>query len=797
MRTGKKNIFWWLTAIGKPIYDTLELLLLILLFVFFVIWRIFRSFGNSLYYLSKHAYFRKLKFDFSGFSLPVIDLSWIKRVKITWSKKRWYIPKINIWHWRQVRVNIGWLAILAGVLGLVTIFYILILRDLPAPTELVTRDQAISTKIYDRHGRLLYKIYKNENRSIVALDELPKNLVDATIAIEDSDFYEHNGISWRGIGRAIKRNVLNNQMEGGSTITQQLVKNALLTPEKTMTRKLKEMILAVRVELKYSKDEILTMYFNEVGYGGAAYGVEEASQLYFGKPASQLDLAEAALLAGLPAAPTTYSPFGANPELAIVRQHQVLTRMVDEGYISPILAEEAKSEKLQFASPQIEIEAPHFVMYVKDVLVKKYGEAMVNKGGLEVTTTLDLDVQNLAEEAVNKEIANLKQLHVNNAAVLVTKPQTGEILAMVGSKDYFDVANDGQVNVTTRPRQPGSSIKVITYALALENGFTPATVIDDSPIVYRIPGSPPYSPKNYDNRFHGRVTVRQALASSYNVPAVKTLSQFGVNNMIDQAEKMGITTWSDRSRYGLALTLGGGEVLMTDMVKVYGVLANGGERVDLNPIFSVSDYKGHVYERLSCPKLNAQLINKAFADEVIDCRGEEVVNPLVAYQLTDILSDNEARAPAFGRNSVLNVPGQPIAVKTGTSNNLRDNWTIGYTDKILTAVWVGNNDNSPMSYVASGITGASPIWRNIIEALLSDYPAEEFIKPNNLVPVIVCQLTGTRTCPACPNPKEEYFAQDTEPATSCNEEMIRSVLNPTPKETGKVDRILEGISTEQ
>ena len=833
MRTGKNGSGNWLYGLGKPFFWLAESVLLVILFLAFLVNKLFISKLT----LSKNLTGKKrsLYFSFARVGAFVVALvlrivnqliskvlgfttnvnGFLKKfdhrlrqpiqLQILPKWKQWTKTKLD---WRLVkpkfpkgrlrlRMSAGWRWLVVvlgfGIFG----FYEVVVKDLPVPEDLVTRQQAVSTKIYDRHGKLLFKIYKNENRSIVDIGQLPKELIEATIAIEDSAFYSHNGISVRGILRAVKRNVWDNQTEGGSTITQQLVKNALLTPEQTITRKLKEIILAIRVELEFSKDEILQMYFNEVNYGGAAYGVEEASQLYFGKSVSSINLAEAALLAGLPVAPTTYSPFGSHPELAVVRQHQVLTRMVEENYISPIRAEEAKSEKLTFAPPTIDIEAPHFVMHVKDLLVNKYGEALVHQGGLEVVTSLDLDIQKLAEEAVEREMANLSRLNVTNAAVLVTHPGTGEVLAMVGSRNYFDFENDGQVNVTLRPRQPGSSIKVVTYALALENGFTPATIIDDSPIVYRIPGSPPYAPKNYDDRWHGRVTVRQALASSYNVPAVKTLSQFGVNRMIEQATKMGISTWTDPSRYGLSLTLGGGEVMMVDMATVYGVLANSGRKVNLNPILSVSDYDGKVFEYLECPEYGLMLASEVKAAEVNTCDGEEVLSPLVSYQLTDILSDNNARAPAFGRFSVLNIPGEAVAVKTGTSNSLRDNWTVGYSRDYVTAVWVGNNDNSPMSYVASGITGASPIWRNIMQALIDRYPTEPFTPPENLVKVAVCQLTGTRACGACPNNREEWFVPGTEPTGTCNEEMIKNITEARNSETGQVDRILEGISIEE
>lgn len=659
-------------------------------------------------------------------------------------------------------------------------FYFLILRGLPSPAQLVTRQQPLTTKIRARDDTILYKIFKDQNRTLVPLSDIPVYLKQATIAIEDKDFYRHGGFSYRGIFRALTRNLFRHQRQGGSTITQQLVKNALLTPEKTFTRKLKEVILAIQVEILFSKDEILKMYFNEVGYGGTAYGVEEAAQMYFGKSVTNVTLAEAAFLAGLPAAPTIFSPFGAHPELATSRQSEVLRRLVEDDYISPSQAEAAQVEKLHFAPQTTEIKAPHFVMYVKDILVKKYGEQLVSQGGLDVTTSLDLELQNQTQTIVTQEINQLNRLHITNGAALVTNPQTGEILAMVGSRDYFDLVHDGQVNVTLAERQPGSSIKIINYAVALSNGFTPATIIDDSPITYQVPGQKPYSPRNYDNKFHGRVTLRTALASSYNVPAVKTLSTFGVAKMIDQGQKMGITTWADPSRFGLSLTLGGGEIKMIDLATAYGVLANQGLRVDLHPILNVTDARGKVLEELKC---------------ATPCQPQPVLNPLIAYQLTDILSDNSARSPAFGSRSLLYLPQHQVAVKTGTTQNLRDNWTIGYTSTFLIAVWVGNNDNTPMSYVASGITGASPIWRRIMDKVLTDQSTQTFPPPPDLLKIKICTLTGQLACAGCPS-KDEYFLPGSEPQTACTPEQIEQIKQKQEQEKADRDRLLTGAATQ-
>lgn len=758
----------------------------------------------------------------------MVDPSTLRLLWAGWSRfanvvKMWYLaswrmtrrlqtvqlslPTLPRFRWPRFLRKIPWAGIifLGGLVGISLWFYFSVLRGLPSPNKLATRQQAVSTKIYDRNGVLLFKLYnRKENRSLITLAELPPYLVNATVAIEDREFFYHTGISLRGMLRALKRNVFDHQLQGGSTITQQLVKNALLNRERTWQRKLKEIVLAIRVEMEFDKKEILQMYFNEVGYGGTAYGVEEASQLYFDKSAREVTLAEAALLAGLPAAPTTYSPLGANPELAIERQHQVLRRMVEDGYIDSEAAEQAKAEQLVFAPQKIEITAPHFVMYVKDLLVQKYGEQLVHEGGLEVYTTLDVAIQKLAEKAIAKELSNLNRYQINNAAALVTKPETGEILAMVGSVNYFDFSHDGQVNVTTRPRQPGSAIKPVMYSVALSNGFTPATIIEDSPIVYRIPGLPAYAPQNYDDNFHGRMTLRQALARSYNVPAVKTLSHIGVSKMVEQGQKMGITTWNDPSRFGLSLTLGGGEVKMVDLATAYGTLANMGKRVALNPILYVGDYQGKVYQRFACAESPVGFPSVAQAVEVTNCDGEQVVNPMVAYQLTDILSDNEARAPAFGRYSSLNIPGYPVAVKTGTTNNLRDNWTIGYSTDQLVTVWVGNNDNSPMSYVASGLTGAAPIWQMIMSSLVKQRQPQAFAAPEQLVKVTICPVTGTLACGQCGG-QTEYFLPGTEPRQACSDELLAEIRRENEEKEKKRDnqerqgvrpnfRILEGLT---
>lgn len=663
-----------------------------------------------------------------------------------------------------------------------------IFKNLPDPSQLVNKEQAITTRILDRNGEILFRIYEDENRTLIPLDEIPKSMINATIAIEDQDFYSHHGFSARGILRAAIANYRGEDLQGGSTLTQQLVKTRLLTSERTIQRKIKELILAVLVENAYSKDEILEMYLNQVAYGGTTYGVEEAAQQYFGKSARELTLAESSILAGLPAAPSAYTPFGPNPQLAISRQEEVLRRMVEEEFITTQEAMEARQQPLKLRENVIDITAPHFVMYVRSLLAEEYGEDVLQQGGLEVLTSLDTNLQNAAQKIVTDEVTSLERLRVSNGASLITNPTTGEILAMVGSKNYFDFEHDGQVNVTIRPRQPGSSIKPLTYALAFENGYTPSSVIQDAPITYNIAGSPPYSPKNYDGKYHGNVTLREALASSYNIPAVKLLASLGVSKLLDKGELMGISTWGDRSRFGLSLTLGGGEVLMTELSQVYGAFANGGYKMPLNPILRVTKADGTIVYENTCALYNE------------DCPRERVLDERVAYLMAHVLSDNAARTPAFGPQSTLNIPGQEVAVKTGTTNNLRDNWTIGFTSDRVVSVWVGNNDNTPMSYVASGITGASPIWNETIRLVLSDENPHVFPVPDGVVKATVCTTTNTLTCRGCPKTTEEVFIQGTQPSVYCDPRMFTKPRPNSDSDSNSDsdqprDRILQGVQT--
>jgi len=621
--------------------------------------------------------------------------------------------------------------------------------ELPSPTDIGKLNYPLSTHMYDRNGKLLYEIYKDQNRTSTTMSSLPSYVYQATIAIEDKNFYNHEGVSLvGGILRAAKDTLLKKGLQGGSTITQQLVKSALLSPERTIERKLKEILLALWTEKLYSKNQILEMYLNQVPYGGSAYGIEEASKTYFGKKAKELTIAEAAFLAGMPQAPSLYSPY-TNPDLAKNRRDEVLKKMYELNYITKEQKEAANKEEIVVTQLQSNIKAPHFVFYVKQDLEQQYGLQRVEEGGLNVITSLDLDIQQEAERILKEEVAKVGYLNISNAALLVTKPSTGEILAMVGSVDYY-AQPSGAFNVTTAFRQPGSSIKPVTYALALEKGFTSATIIDDVPTAFGIQGSAPYVPVNYDGQFHGRVPLRYALANSFNIPAVKLLNTLGVDEMVSFGKKLGITTWDDSSRFGLSLTLGGGEVYMTDMAAVFGTFANQGERVSLTGVTRIYDSRNKIL----------------FENKPV---GRRVISEETSYILSDILSDNFARRWEFGTKSALEIPGYKVAVKTGTTDMKKDNWTIGYTPDFVVSVWVGNNDNSPMNqYLASGITGAAPIWNRMMSYLLTKYGAHWYEKPEGVVEK------------PCYFGKTEYFLRGTETKANCTSAILGTVeVTPT------------------
>jgi len=637
--------------------------------------------------------------------------------------------------------------------GIFLIYLFFLLKDVPSPAKLTKNPSPVSTKILDRSGKLLYEVYSEYRRTPIALNNVSRYVQEATIAIEDKNFYHHHGLDTIAILRAAFKTLTGQRLEGGSTITQQLVKNALLSdPRRTIGRKIKEAILALATEVVYSKDQILELYLNHAPYGGTIYGIETAAQTYFGKHAGDLTLAESALLAGLPQSPTRYSPFGANPQLSINRQHEVLRRMVEEKYITQSQSDVAIAEKLNFLTKNVQINAPHFALMVRDQLVQKYGEDTVNLGGLIVTTTLDMDLQHFVEASLSAEMKKIAKLKISNGAAMVTKPNTGEIICLVGSKDYFNEEIDGQVNITTSQRQPGSSIKPINYAVGLLRGWTAGTMFLDVPTCFNVAGQKQYCPKNYDNTFRGPVSIRQAISNSLNIPAVKMLALNGLDSFISTASAMGISSWTDPKQYGLSLTLGGGEVTMYDLVTAFGTFANKGVTVPLTAILKVETYEGHVLEEFFPEKIanltsvlpkNWQEFwqpNQSAPSGSLDPR--VTLPEEVAFIISDILADNNARSAAFGASSQLVVPGHSVSVKTGTTNDLKDNWTIGYTPDFLAATWVGNNDNSSMSYVTSGVTGASPIWNNIMKKLLKDTKDKPLVKPESVLNYQVCNLSG-------------------------------------------------------
>ncbi|MBI2039857.1 transglycosylase domain-containing protein [Candidatus Microgenomates bacterium] len=624
----------------------------------------------------------------------------------------------NIWAKIPLKIKASFaFIILVTLVFLYTSFILTAAYQLPSPDRLITPQQPLTTEFYDRSGKLLYRLYEGRNRYLVKLEDLPVFLIQATIAIEDKNFYRHPGFDPLAIARAVYYNVAQGYQEGASTITQQLIKNSLLTPEKTISRKIKEIILAFWAERIYSKNQILQMYFNEAPYGGPAWGIEAASQTYFGKGAKDLDLSESAFLAGLPASPTQFSPYGTNPTLSKIRQEQVLQRMLEEGYITQTQKEQALSQPLALRPPVNNIQAPHFVFYVRDLLAQKYGLRVISQGGLKIQTSLDLSLQQEVEKIVSSEIDKLSALNVKNGAAMVLDAKTGQILAMMGSRDYR-YPGFGNFNVTLAIRQPGSSIKPITYATAFKKGFSPGNTILDTPAVFKDQWGNSYAPVNYDGRFRGPVSIRQALASSFNVPAVKMLATIGLDSMIQTAKDLGITTFDDSSRFGLSLTLGGGDVRMIDMMGVYATLSQLGVYKKPTPIIKVTDSSGNILEE--------------YKDE-----GKQVLEEGVVYLITNILSDDRARSLAFGSNSLLNL-GPNVAVKTGTSDKKRDNLTFGYTTDFVVGVWVGNPDNSPMNpQLTSGITGAAPIWNKIAKIMLSKIPSKAFTRPEGIIEISV------------------------------------------------------------
>lgn len=612
---------------------------------------------------------------------------------------------------RRLRAILGGV-ILFAALGLSAVAWVA--RDLPRSHALTDRAVQESTKIYDRTGTtLLYEIGE-VHRTRVKLADISPHVVHATIAAEDRDFYEHSGIALRGILRSLVRARPGRRLQGGSTITQQLVKNALLTPERTFSRKIREQLLALIVEQTYTKDEIMELYLNEIPYGANAYGVEAAARAYFGTTAKDLSVAQAALLAALPKAPTYYSPYGSHRDELLARQRWIIDSMVELGFLSRPEAETAKSVAFSFTARRESIIAPHFVFYVRELLEQEYGETLVGQGGLKVVTSLDMSLQRAAEDAITRQAPVNRTFGARNAALVAVHPKRGDILAMVGSVDYFDVENDGNVNVALRPRSPGSSFKPIVYAEAFRKGFTPNTVLADAPIDFAAAGKS-YSPKNFDEKYRGPVTMRQALAMSLNVPAVQTLYLAGLEDSVALARRLGFTTLTDPQRYGLSLVLGGGEVRLLDEVSAYGVFATEGVLVPPRAILTITAPSG----------------DTLFDGTTEEPKGEVVLETPIARLVTNVLSDNSARAPMFGARSPLQLGERPVAAKTGTAQEFRDGWTVGYTPSLVAGVWVGNNDNTPMKR-EPGVYTAAPIWQAFMTRALQGTTVESFNAPEDV-----------------------------------------------------------------
>jgi 1A family penicillin-binding protein len=676
---------------------------------------------------------------------------------------------------RIARRTIGWVGRIAAALVLLLLLlggYFWVSTALPTTAHLRAAAALGNTRILDRHGRLLYAVPDPfaAHQQPVPLAEIPPALRQATLAIEDRSFYENPGIDPRGIARALWANLQHGEIvAGGSTITQQLARTFLLDPsmaqQRTLERKLRETVLAVKLTLRYSKDDILALYLNQTYYGGMSYGVEAAAQHYFGKPVRDLNLAESTLLAGLPQAPAHYNPL-LHPAAAQARQTQVLAAMVRDGVMTPSRAAAAGNEPLQFVGDPRTMRAPHFVYFVLDQLATQLGPDRVTRGGLTITTTLDIDLQNAARDALQQQLALLAEPRsgqpdhqVQNGAVVVLAPASGEILAMVGSPDFADDSIRGQVNAALALRQPGSAMKPLTYAAALERGWTPASTVLDIPSSFTTASGQVYEPQNYDRRFHGPLPLREALATSSNVGAVRVLDAIGVPALLEMAERLGISTLQQHSgRYGLALTLGGGEVTLLELTAAYGAFASGGQQVVPRSVRSI-----------------AASGDTPVPDVAPHAARAQVLSPQIAYLISDILADPYARMAAFGAQSVLDID-RPAAVKTGTTTDWRDNWTVGYTPDRVVGVWVGNADGQPMQAI-SGITGAGPVWHTVMLAAHRGLPARPFAQPDGIVEREICAEGGMLPAPACPATRLERFVAGSEP-TRPDDTHVRVALDP-------------------
>lgn len=678
---------------------------------------------------------------------------------------------------------IFWSVISIFTLSIVSVFFLIYyLKQLPNPNNWQERKVVQSTKIYDRTGQnLLYEIHGEEKRTVIHFDQIPNSVKYATIVAEDTEFYQHKGINWKGILRSVINDLRSQRLaEGGSTITQQLIKNVYLGPQKTFSRKLKEVILAIGLERRYSKDEILNFYLNQIPYGSNAYGIEAAAETYFNKHAKDLTFAEAAYLAALPKAPSYYSPYGTHPEELKNRANYILDKLFEYHYITQEDLKKSKNETVNIISARDNIIAPHFVMYVRDYINSTYGEDQVENGGLKVTTTLDLNLQKLSEKIIENGVKQNRELYrAYNASMVSIDPRTGQILTMVGSADYFSnpLPNgctpgkncyfEPNVNISLRNRQPGSSFKPFVYATAFKIGYTPDTVLFDvstefnpscNPVTHvSSDNSDCYSPRNYDGLFRGPVTLRSSLAQSLNVPSVKLLYLAGVNNSIDTAENMGISTLKDRSRYGLSLVLGGAEVQLLDMVSAFGTFSQDGALHPKTAVLKVENSRGDVLEEYKDNSKN-------------------VLDPQVARLVTSILSDNNARSPIFGSHSPLVISGKDVAAKTGTTQDNRDAWTIGYSPNLVAGIWAGNDDNTSMTEKGAGLLAAGPMWHDFMVEALKNFPDEKFKEPDPIAvekPILNNQYIFTAAVKV--NKENGKIASDTTPQDLITEKVFKQI----------------------
>jgi len=645
------------------------------------------------------------------------------------------------------------LVTMGGVVAFVPIFtYFYFARDLKSPDSIMNRNDT-GLILLDRNSEPFFRFYEAKQKTFVPLSGISKNAQLAIISTEDREFYQHPGFSLRGIARSFISNIRKNDVsQGGSTITQQLVKNALLTPKKSFLRKYQELVLAQEIERNYDKNEILAMYLNSVYFGAGAFGVEEASQVYFGKSAKDLTLAESSMLAAILPAPSKLSPITGDKQAAKTRQELVLENMVEQKYISPKEKEDALRQELVFkgSSDDFNKVAPHFALMVRDQLIEKYGEEQVSRSGFKIKTTLDLSWQKYAEEAVRNQVDKLAGSKVSNGGAVAIDAKTGEVRVLVGSKDWNNEIY-GKFNIATAERQPGSTFKPLIYSAALEErAITSSTILKDEPTVFTKDSSGvkflvPYAPENYDKKFRGQLLPRRALANSLNVPSVQVMDKLGVKKGLEYAARYGITTLRDPSNYGLSLVLGTAEVKLLELTNVYAMFANSGYKNDITTVLEIKDKSNTtIYTHKPNP--------------------QRVLSEEVSFIISSILSDQSARAEVFG--TALNI-SRPAAVKTGTSQDYRDSWTIGYTPSLAIGVWVGNNNNVPMNRVA-GSLGAAPVWRALMEKFLSGTRVEEFAQPSGLIALNVCKNNGLVLQEATSSAYTEYFIKGTQPTERCS-----------------------------